>query len=47
MPNLDNLMKTETVSNEELVGFGRNSNIIDADYCNCCNYDADDCDCSS
>ena len=48
MPNLSRLKKTALVAPVELIGYHPNNcSRADADYCNCCNYDRDDCDCKS
>ena len=47
MPDLSRLNKSEVVPAFELVGYHpRNASRAEADYCNCCNYDKDDCDCN-
>lgn len=48
MPNLVRLKKSEFVPCVELVGYHpRNCTLSEADYCNCCDYTKDDCDCKS
>lgn len=46
MPELTRLKKSNIVSPVELVGYHPHNYVLaDADYCNCCDYTKDDCDC--
>lgn len=48
MPDLSRLKKSNIAPTVELVGY-HPTNILraEADYCNCCDYTRDDCDCKS
>lgn len=48
MLDLSRLKKSEIPAPCELIGYHPHNMIsAGADYCNCCNYTKDDCDCKS